>query len=353
MAVILTDNDPAFPAITRDELQAARRRIRPHALRSPAVRFDPASSAGPEIYVKLEMLQPVGSFKLRPAANAVEAFEERHPGMLRSRGIVTASSGNWAQGLAWMTALRGIPYTVVVPTSCPAAKIANIRRLNPRSRIAKCDEDEFWRVVTTREFAGADPNAVFLSSVCDRDTIAGGGTIGAELAEDFPWLHERGGDAIDAVLCPTGGGAMAIGIAAALHFYGCPRVRVYAVESEHASPFAAEWGTAPLRAHNRGSFVDCIGNKAIFPGMERFARAALAGSLVVGEAECARAVRLLAERSKVVAEGGSAAALAAALRYGREKGWRRVIALITGGSIDLEKLAVCLKGGVPGRASKL
>ena len=147
---------------------------------------------------------------------------------------------------------------------------------------------------------------------------------------------------------------MAVGIAAALYHCGCrrDRVKVYAVESEHASPFAAAWGTAPPQAHARGSFVDCIGNKEIFPGMERFARAALAGSLVVGEAECARAVRLLAQRNKVVAEGGSAAALAAALRYGKERNWRRVICLITGGSIDLEKLAVCLRGGVPG-ASKL
>jgi threonine dehydratase len=347
MSTPLKPSDLAYPAVTADELQSAAARIEPFVVRTPVVPFDGAvarDGGATEILLKLDMLQSVGSFKIRSAANILQLLKEGNPELLK-RGVCTASSGNWAQAVAFMCRSVGCAFTVIVPETCPKAKTDNISRIYPAAKTVKLTGDEFWEVVTTLHYAGA-PDAVFVSSVIDRETIAGNGTIALELfeqVEDF--------STVDAVLVPTGGGALALGVAAAIHHAGL-QTKTWAVEVDTAAPFAAAFAagadTGELGALFRPTFVDCIGNKAIFPGIWRSAEASLAGSLVVSPADCAAAVKLILEKNKVLAEGGSAAPLAAALKYGQQHGWKRVVCLISGGQIDVLKVGAIINGDVPG-----
>eukprot|EP01043_Picozoa_sp_COSAG02_P011769 COSAG02_NODE_439_length_22308_cov_18.013508_15_plen_361_part_00 len=349
-ATPVKSTDPAYPTVTASELQEAQERIAPFIATTPVVPFDGGveltpSPGHPEILLKMDMLQQVGSFKIRSAANIVRLLQENSPSELKARGVVTASSGNWAQACAWMCREVGCAFTVIVPETCPKAKTDNIERIYPAAKTIKVNGDEFWNIVTTTKFSGA-PDAIFVSSVCDRETIAGNGTIALELfaqVQDFA--------SVDAVLVPCGGGALSLGVSAAIHHAGLS-AKTWAVEVETAAPFAAAFAagrdTGELGDAFRPTFVDCIGNKAIFPGMWRCAEASLAGSLVVSPSECATAVKLLLEKNKVVAEGGSAAALAAALKYSQEHRWKRVVCLITGGQIDVAKIQMILDDEVPG-----
>ena len=345
--------DSPLPCVTRRELAEAAERIGPYCVRTPVVGFDAAiagAPGAPQILCKLDMLQSTGSFKIRSAANSLLQLHQKDPRELQRRGVCTASSGNWAQSVALMCRELGCPFTVAVPLQCPEAKLQNITRIYPAARVHKVSPDEFWTVVTQLHFKGA-PDAVYVSPVIDRETVAGNGTMGLELLQQ---VHDFA--SVDAVLVPTGGGALAMGIAAALEYAGVQLApggqrKVWAVEVETAAPFAAAFakGEDTLGITMRPTFVDCIGNKAIFPGMWRLAEAALAGSLVVTPAECATAVKLLVEQNKVVAEGGSAASLAAALKYSAAKGWKRVVCVVSGGQIDTAKVVEILgEGTVPG-----
>lgn len=320
-----------------EAIRAARERIADLVVRTPLVRLEaPSGSGAPaEIHLKLENLQPIGSFKLRGAGNALALAR---PEALTA-GVATASAGNMAQGLAWVARERGIDCTVVVPESAPENKLAAVERLG--GRIVRRPYDDWWRVIETGECPGLD--GAFVHPVADRAVIAGNGTIGLEIVDELP--------DIDAVLVPYGGGGLSCGIAAALRALR-PEVRVYACEVATAAPLTASLAAGEPRAVvHTPSFVDGIGGKSVLPAMWPLARDLLAGSLVAPLAEVAAAVRLLAERARVIAEGAGATSVACALaaRDGAPAlAGKKVVCVISGGNIDPGPLARILAGELPG-----
>ncbi|MGA7240504.1 MAG: pyridoxal-phosphate dependent enzyme [Bryobacteraceae bacterium] len=297
----------------------ARRNIAGIAVRAPLVRSYVDAPA--EIYLKLENLQPIGSFKIRGAANVMALT----PRAQLERGVLTASAGNMAQGVAFCARRLGVPATVVTPDTAPATKIRAVERLG--GRVIQVPFAQWWRTFETRAFDGVD--ATFIHAFDDLDVMAGNGTIALELLEDLPDL--------DAVVIPWGGGGLSCGIAAVLRARA-PHVRIYAAEVETAAPLAASLAAGePRTVDYTPSFVDGIGSKMVFANMFDHARKLLDGSLVVTLDEAARAMKLAAERNRVIVEGASACAIAAALS-GRA-GTGKVAAIISGGNIDLDKFA--------------
>ena len=311
--------------IPLDEIQAAVDRIADSALRTPLLRL-PVDEAAAEIYLKLENLQPIGSFKLRGAGNAMARAGQE----ALAQGVYTASAGNMAQGVAWNARRLGLPCSVVVPDHAPATKLAAIERLG--GRVIKAPFERWWDVIVSGEFEGLD--GLFVHPVTDPDVMAGNGTIGLEILEDLP--------DVDAVAIPYGGGGLSCGIASALRALK-PDTRVFAVEVETAAPLAASlWAGTPVEVAYRPSFVDGIGGKSVLPEMWYMARALLDGSLVVSLDEVRAAIRLLAERGRVIAEGAGAASVAAALAG--MAGGGKVVCVVSGGNIDRDVLANILAG---------
>jgi threonine dehydratase len=284
---------------------------------------------GAEIWLKLECLQPIGSFKLRGATNAIR----RAPADAVASGVVTASAGNMAQGVAWVARELGVPATVVVPEHAPQAKLAAIERLG--GAVVKVPYERWWQTLEESRFDDLD--GYFVHPVMDEHVMAGNGTIGLELVEDL--------EAIDTVLVPWGGGGLTTGIASALSALS-PRTRVLACEPETGAPVAAALAAGePVPVDYRASFVDGAGSRALLPPVWERARPLLAGSVVLSLDETAAAVRLLAERAHVVAEGAGALAVAAALS-GRA-GAGRIVCIVSGGNIDASRLAAILEGRTP------
>ncbi len=307
------------------EIQAAAERLAGTVTRTPTLRL-PVDDAPGEIHLKLENLQPIGSFKLRGAGNAMALAR---PESL-ARGVFTASAGNMAQGVAWNARRLGIRCQVVVPDHAPATKLAAIQRLG--GEVISVPFARWWRVIETGEFAGLDGH--FIHPVRDPAVMAGNGTIGLEIVEDLP--------DVAAVIVPYGGGGLSCGIASALRALK-PGVRVYAAEVETAAPLAASLRAGrPVEVEYEPSFVDGIGGVSVLPEMWPLARALLDGSIVVTLDEVRAAIRLLAERGRVIAEGAGAAAVAAALS-GRA-GPGKVVCVVSGGNIDSAVLAEILAG---------
>jgi len=318
----------ALAAPTLDDIRAARERLRGAAVRTPLVRLNVAGAPA-EIWLKLENLQTICSFKLRGAANAMRlAGPER-----LAAGVVTASAGNMAQGVAWSARQMGVPAAIVVPEHAPATKIAAIERLG--GRVVKVPFDQWWQAILDHRYPGLD--GLFVHPVSDPAVMAGNGTIALEILEDLP--------EVDTVLVPYGGGGLACGIAAGIRALA-PRVRVLACEVETAAPLSASLAAgSPQTIDYRPSFVDGIGGKGVLAEMWPLTRSLLDGTFVVPLAAVADAVRLLAERNRVIAEGAGAVALAAALAGAGEGG--RVACIVSGGNIDAAKLAKILLGEMP------
>ncbi len=314
--------------ITIESIRAARERIKGHAVRTPLLCL-PLDDFPGEIWLKLENLQPVGSFKIRGAANALLSVP---PESLRN-GVCTASAGNMAQGVAWMARQLGVPATIVVPDGAPRAKLDAIHALGGRT--IPVPFAAWWQTLVDRGYAGLEGK--FVHPVADPDVISGNGTIGLEISEDL--------NDVDAVLVPFGGGGLSSGIAAAM----CelqPRAKVYGCEPSTAAPLNASFAAGtPVAVERIASFVDGCGGRAVLPEMWPLVNDLLAGAFAPTIPEIARAVKLLAERAKVVAEGAGAVALAAALGENGPRG--RVVCIVSGGCIDADKLAVILDGGVP------
>lgn len=307
-------------SISLDDIHAARERIADSVLRTPLVRLNVDAH---DIYLKLENLQPIGSFKLRGAGNAIATA---NPAELE-KGVYTASAGNMAQGVAWHARRLGIKCTVVVPDHAPETKLAAITRLG--ASYIKVQFDEWWQVLVTRHFAGID--GFFVHPVSDAAVMAGNGTIGLEILEDLP--------DVDTVLVPYGGGGLSCGIATAIRALK-PGTRIFACEVETSAAFSAALeADAPTRIDYTPSFVDGIGSASVLAEMWPLAKSLLDGSLVMSLGEVAEAVRILAERNRVIAEGAGATPVAAALAE-REKGTLngKIVCVVSGGNIDLEKL---------------
>ena len=316
------------PPITLDEIRAAAHRIADSVIRTPLIRLNDDRTAA-EIYLKLENLQAIGSFKLRGAGNALAlaAAEEL------AQGVYTASAGNMAQGVAWHARRLGIPCHVVVPDHAPETKLDAIRRLG--AVIIKVPFERWWQVIVTSQYD--ELTGLFIHPVSDRRVMAGNGTIGLEILADLP-------DA-DAILIPYGGGGLSTGVAAAVRALK-PDTRLYAVEVDTAAPLAASLAAGhPVEVDYQASFVDGIGGKSVLPDMWERVHRLLDGSLLVSLDETAAAIQLLAERHRVIAEGAGAASLAAA--WAGRGGGGKVVCVISGGNIDSHQLAKILAGETP------
>jgi threonine dehydratase len=284
---------------------------------------------GTDLYLKLENLQPIGSFKIRGATNAIR---QAAPETLHD-GVVTASAGNMAQGVAWAAREFGVSATIVVPEHAPQTKLAAIERLG--GTVVKVPFERWWQAIVDSRFEGAD--GLFVHPVLDDPVMAGNGTIGLELLEDLPDL--------DAVLVPFGGGGLSCGIASAVKALR-PQAKVYAVEPETAAPLTAAFASGePSEIDYRPSFVDGAGAKTLLPKMWGLAQEVLDGAFAVPLDDVAAAVRFLAERARVVAEGAGALSVAAALA-GRA-GSGKVVCIVSGGNIDADRLATILRGETP------
>jgi threonine dehydratase len=313
---------------TLAEIRDARVRMGGIALRAPLVQLD-LESAPAEVWLKLENLQPIGSFKIRGAANALANLTAAE----LARGVVTASAGNMAQGVAWCARTFGIPCTVIAPETAPRAKLAAIERLG--ARIILAPFERWWQTFQDRTYPNID--ATFIHAFDDPRVMAGNGTIGLEILADLP-------DA-DAVVIPWGGGGLASGIGAAIRALA-PGCRIYAAEAESGAPLAAALATGkPQTVDYRPTFVDGISSRSVFPDMLARAQAVLDGALVSTIEEIAAAVCVLAARAHIVAEGAGAAGVAAALA-GRA-GAGKVVCVVSGGNIDLDRFSAILRGQVP------
>lgn len=314
--------------ITPDLIEAARRRISGSVVRTPLVRPNIESPA--EIYLKLENLQPTGSFKVRGAGNAIALIPKER----RARGVYTCSAGNMAQALAWHARRWGIPCAVVVPDTAPETKLEGIRRYG--AKITQLPWDDVWNVAIERRY-GPLEDMTFVHPFADPGMIAGNGTIGLEILEDLPDL--------DAIVVPFGGGGLIAGIATAVRA-GNPGCRVYACEPETAAPLAASFQAgAPKAIHRTPSFVDGIGASSVLPEMWPILRPLVDASIVVSLRDIASAIRLLAERARIVAEGAGAASVAAALSG--NAGGGRIVCVVSGGNLSMSALAKILNGEVP------
>lgn len=316
-------------SVSLADVVRARERLRGEVPHTPLV---PIPLEGGALGLKLETLQPIGSFKLRGAGNAIlQAAPERV-----AEGVVTVSAGNMAQGIAWWARRLGVPATAIVPDRAPDAKVQAIRRLGAKVRQVSFDR---WWALLARDLPCDEPG-LFVHPVADPAVVAGNGTIGLEILEQMP--------EVETILVPFGGGGLSCGIAVAVHGHR-PDVRVIGCEVDTAAPLSAAFRAGgPVRISRRPSFVEGIGGNGVLPEMWPLIQRELAGAAVVSLDEVAAAIRLLAEGVRVVAEGAGAVCLAAALA-GQAKG--PAVGVVSGGNIDAAVLAEILMGRTPGGPS--
>jgi len=313
--------------ISLSAVEDARRTIANAAIRTPLVRLN-FQNAPAEIYLKLENLQPIGSFKIRGAANAIAHLSQEK----LDQGVCTASAGNMAQGVAWNAKRLGIPCTVISPDTAPDIKVRAVERLG--GRVIKAPFNDWWRAFEERSIPGV--KGTFIHAFDDPDVMAGNGTIALEILEDLP--------DVDAVIIPWGGGGLTCGIASVLRELR-PECKVFSAEVGTSAPLAASWAAGkPIEIDYQPSFVDGIGAKGVFPQMFERARKLIDGPLVAELQEVAAAVKLLAERNRIVAEGAGACSVACALSG--KAGTGKVVCVVSGGNIDSTKLVKILNGEI-------
>ncbi len=320
-------NEVTLPTLA--QIHEARAVIEGSAIRTPLVRLN-VRDAPAEIYLKLENLQPIGSFKIRGATNAIDHLDEE----ALAKGVLTASAGNMAQGVAWRARALGISCTVIAPESAPETKIKAIERLG--GQVIRVTFDEWWNAFEQRAFPGVE--GTFIHAFDDLNVMAGNGTIALEILEDLP--------NVDAVVIPWGGGGLACGIAVALRALR-PQCKIFATEVVTAAPLASSLAAGrPLLIDYKASFVDGIGGKSVFPQMLKRAQTLLDGSLVAELEAVENALRLIAGRNRVIAEGAGACAVAAALDG--KAGTGKVVCIVSGGNIDFGKLCTILTAEIAG-----
>jgi threonine dehydratase len=311
----------AVRPIRIEDVLAARDRIASTVVRTPLVRLE-LGAGYPDIRLKLENLQPINAYKLRGAANAVAMLSESD----RARGVWTISAGNAGQGVAYAARHAGVPCTVVAIESAPASKIARMRALG--ATLIPVPYEVAWQALETRSFQGVD--GTFIHPFDDDYFIAGHATMGLEILEDAP--------DVATVIASIGGGGLITGVASAIKALR-PETRILGVEPETAAPMALSMarGGPQVFPDWTASFVDGAGGQSVFPRMWDRMRPLVDDSLVVTLDETRQAMRLLAEKARVIAEGAGAMPLAAALagKAGRDP----IVAIVSGGNIDLAKFA--------------
>jgi threonine dehydratase len=303
------------------EIREARARIAGTIVRTPLVRLE-LGPGYPEIRLKLENLQPINAYKLRGAANAVAMLSESE----RARGVWTISAGNAGQGVAYAARKAGVPCTVVAIETAPASKIDRMRALG--ATLVPVSYDVAWKALEARSFPGVE--GTFVHPFDDHQFIAGHATMGLEILEDAP-------DAV-AVIAGIGGGGLITGVGSAIKALQ-PEVRVLGAEPETAAPAALsfERGSPQVFKDWKASFVDGAGGQSLFPRMWERMTPVVDGCLVVSLEETRNAMRLMAEKVRIISEGAGALSLAAALTG--KAGQGPIVAIVSGGNIDLKKFA--------------
>jgi threonine dehydratase len=317
---------------TASDVVAARANIAGVAMRTPLVRLD-VDVPGVNIHLKLENLQPLGSFKIRAAVNALKTvLKTEGPGAL-SAGVLAASAGNFGQGLALAARRAGVPVTIVAPDTAAQTKTDALKALG--ATVIRVPFDDWWQVLMTRRFDGAE--GVFFHPVAEAAVVAGNATIGAEIIEDLARF--------DTIIAPFGGGGLISGIGSVMRRER-PGVKMIAVESASSQPAAAALAAGhPVKVVHRPSFVDGIGSTVVLDEMWPLVRDMVDQAVETSFAEIAEAIRLLATRHRVIAEGAGAAAVAAALSGRAGEG--DIVCIISGGNIDAAKLGPILNGVDP------
>lgn len=300
------------------EIEAARVRIAATIVRTPLIRLE-LGAGHPDIRLKLENLQPINAYKLRGAANAVAMLSESE----RRRGIWTISAGNAGQGVAYAARQAGVPCTVVAIETAPRSKIERMRALG--ARLVLVSYAAAWQALEERAMAGVE--GTFVHPFDDHNFIAGHGTMGLEILEDAPDTA--------VVVAGIGGGGLITGVGSAVKALK-PGIKVFGAEPETAAPVARSLahGSAQPFPDWQASFVDGAGGKSVFPRMWERMRPLIDGSIVVTLEQTRQALRMLAEKSRVIAEGAGGLGLAAALT-GRA-GDGPIVAIVSGGNIDLQ-----------------
>lgn len=310
----------AVRPIRLEEIREARARIAGAAMRTPVFRLELGPDY-PDVRLKLENLQPTNSYKIRGALNAVAALPES----ARKRGVWTISAGNAGQGVAYAARRAGVPCSVVVIETAPASKIERMKALG--ARLVPVPYAAAWKALDERAFPGVE--GTFIHPFDDDDFIAGHASLGLEILEDVP--------DVSSVIAAVGGGGLVTAVASAVKPLKAD-VKVWGAEPETAAPLARSFERQSAQAFEdwQPSFVDGAGGMSVFPRMWERMRAIVDGSIVVSLEETRRALRILADRARVIAEGAGALALAAALtgRAGRGP----IVAIVSGGNIDLKKL---------------
>lgn len=317
---------PPIRPVTLEDIRAARERIAPVITRTPLIRLRHDVAGAPEIWLKLENLQPINAFKLRGAANAVSLLSSEE----REKGVWTISAGNAGQGVAFAAREAGIPCTVLVIETAPDTKVERMRALG--ATLVKAPFDACWRAMDERAFPGVE--GTFVHPFDDHDFIAGNATVAMEILEDLP--------NVKTVMAAIGGGGLIGGIGAAMRHIA-PHVKVFGAEPETAAPGAASFAAGAPQVFTgwQASFVDGAGGKSIFPRMWERLKDNVDGSIVVTLDEVRRAMRVMAEKARVISEGAGALALAAALR-GEVEG--PVACVVSGGNVDLKKFCEIVTG---------
>jgi threonine dehydratase len=321
----IVDYDLLLRAISIDTIRDAAEHVYEAAMRTPLVALGVLSPGGPHIYLKLETLQPIGSFKIRGAYNAVRKLTSDQ----LAKGVWTVSAGNAAQGVALAALKAGARCSVMVMDTAPETKLRNIERLG--ATIVKATYDECWKTVE----AHGSPRMTghFVHPFDDDDFISGNGTAGVEIIEDVP--------DVDAVVAPVGGGGLLAGIGVAFRALR-PDARVYAAEPATAAPLERSFkaGKASRFPEWTSTFVDGAGGKSVLETMWPLLREYVHESIIVSLDDAAAAMKLTAERARVIAEGAAACAVAAAVSPAMAaRGHRKVVAVVSGGNVDLKKFA--------------
>ena len=318
--------EPVRP-ITLSEIREARKRIAGTIVRTPLVRLELGPGL-PDVRLKLENLQPINAYKLRGAANAVALLSDAE----RRRGVWTISAGNAGQGVAYAARAAGVPCTVVAIETAPAAKLERMRALG--AKLVLVPYEVAWQALEDRAYPGV--TGTFIHPFDDENFIAGHATMGLEILEDAP-------DTV-AIIAAIGGGGLITGLASAVKALR-PEIKVWGAEPETAAPAALSFtkGAAQEFPDWKATFVDGAGGKSVFPRMWQRMQPVVDGSIVVTLDETKRAMRLMAEKARVIAEGAGALALAAALTG--KAGPGPIVAIVSGGNIDLAKFCELIAAG--------
>jgi threonine dehydratase len=315
----MTTTLEAVRPITLADIQAARPRIAGTIVRTPLIRLQLGPDY-PDIRLKLENLQPINAYKLRGAANAVAMLSDAE----RKRGVWTISAGNAGQGVAYAARQAGVPCTVVVIETAPASKIERMKALG--AKLVPVRYEVAWKALDERSYPGVE--GTFVHPFDDHNFIAGHGTMGLEILEDAPDTA--------AIIAGIGGGGLVVGVASAVKALK-PEIKVFGVEPETAAPAALSFkmGSPQVFTEWQSSFVDGAGGQSLFPRMWQRMKPLVDGYFVVSLDETKKAMRLMAEKARVISEGAGALPLAAALTG--KAGQGPIVAIVSGGNIDLKK----------------